>query len=159
MSLIYHVTLQYILKAALIGIFPSTISSIVCSHSLGFKLINHNKPSSCQLPGVHQLGLLWFTYQFVCSSWKDFFCKLHNVLLAWKTPKYTILYRIDTPAFVIINFIQINCKLTYCNLALINNYLPPLLIHTFIWGFQRVPCSADKKELDYFSWRVRKNLQ
>lgn len=57
-------------------------------------------------------------------------------LLAWITgenPKEHIIFcRIYNIDFVIINFIAINCKLSYYNLALINKYPSTLCIYTLI---------------------------
>lgn len=110
--------------------FPHNIQHSLL-YSRSFKRINQNRPSSYHLPIFLHLGLLWFVCLFVCFM-EEFLADYVIFLLAWKTPTHTILYRIDILAFVIINFIQINCKLNYCNLALINKYLRPFLIHTFI---------------------------
>lgn len=57
-------------------------------------------------------------------------------LLAWirgeKPKKQIIFCRIYNIAFVIINFIQINCKLNYYNLALINKYSSILCIYPLV---------------------------
>jgi hypothetical protein len=63
-------------------------------------------------------------------------CHVMIFLLAWKTgekhKRKIIFYKMDNIVCVIVNFIQINCKLNYSDLALINKYPPTLFIHSFV---------------------------